>query len=114
MRKQKQITDGFVPMLTVSPNGYGFGQDWTLIVSRMVDGQVEKIRHFWLGQDAKVCARVMGQRINDVRPYKIVRHLNKPATLAIKAGVVNQLIDAYGGDIERLFNEAQDWDLAAE
>ena len=73
-----------------------------MLVTKMANGQVEKIRRFWLGQDAKVCARIMGQRINDVRPYKIVRHLNKPATLAIKAGIVDQLIDAFGGDIEKL------------
>jgi len=114
MRKQKQIQDGFVPALTVSPNGYGFGQDWTLIISQVAAGQIQKVRRFWLGQDAKVCARIMGQRISDVRPYRIVRHINKPATLAIKANIVNQVIDAYGGDSERLFKEAQDWDLAAE
>jgi hypothetical protein len=41
--------------LDTTPNGYGFGHDWTLVVTYA--GQTQR---FWLGQDAKVCYRLLG------------------------------------------------------
>ena len=43
--------------LKTIPNAYGFGRDWIL----SVDG-----REFWLGQDAKVCSRVLGCSPKDI------------------------------------------------
>ena len=37
------------------PNAYGFGKDWLLRVSKG-----KKVKTFYLGQDAKVCKRVIG------------------------------------------------------
>jgi hypothetical protein len=42
-------------------NGYGFGMDWTLIIE---DG--DKRKGFFLGQDAKVCSRMLGMSPREV------------------------------------------------
>ncbi len=38
-------------IIETTPNAYGFGHDWTLIVKK---------QSFYLGQDVKFCSRVLG------------------------------------------------------
>lgn len=38
-------------IIETTPNAYGFGHDWTLIVKK---------QSFYLGQDVKFCQRVLG------------------------------------------------------
>lgn len=44
-------------IINSTPNGYGFGHDWTLVVNG---------KSFYLGQDAKFCSRVLGMTGRDV------------------------------------------------
>ena len=41
--------------VTFTPNGYGFGYDWNLIVTTQ-----NSSKSFYLGQDVKFCKRVLG------------------------------------------------------
>jgi mRNA-degrading endonuclease HigB of HigAB toxin-antitoxin module len=41
----------FTMIIETTPNAYGFGQDWTLVVKK---------KSFYLGQDIKFCQRVLG------------------------------------------------------
>lgn len=41
--------------LLTERDGYGFGHNWTLAVKKG-----NKTKNFWLGQDAKVCSRMLG------------------------------------------------------
>lgn len=38
-------------IIETTPNAYGFGHDWTLVVKK---------KSFYLGQDVKFCQRVLG------------------------------------------------------
>jgi hypothetical protein len=38
-------------IIETTPNAYGFGHDWTLVVKK---------QSFYLGQDVKFCQRVLG------------------------------------------------------
>jgi len=52
------------------PNRYGFGRDYTLILTEVTpDKRVVNERRFWLGQDAKVFSRMLGMDIRDAVPY---------------------------------------------
>jgi len=45
--------------IETTPNAYGFGHDWTLVVDFKSFGVVSRKR-FFLGQDSKFCSRVLG------------------------------------------------------
>lgn len=51
--------------IETTPNAYGFGHDWTLVVDYKSFGKVNRKR-FFLGQDAKFCSRVLGLHPRDV------------------------------------------------
>ena len=52
--------------LKIRPNAYGFGKDWSLVLTR--DGVSKS---FWLGQDVKVTSRILGMSIREaVEHYK--------------------------------------------
>ena len=46
--------------LKVRPNAYGFGKDWSLVLTK--DGVSKS---FWLGQDVKVVSRILGMSIGE-------------------------------------------------
>ena len=47
--------------IIITPNGYGFGMDWSLLVKTL-----EHEKSFYLGQDVKFCSRVLGMTPKDV------------------------------------------------
>lgn len=52
--------------LLARPNAYGFGKDWTLVMTK---GTQKK--SFWLGQDVKVMSRILGMSMREgVEYYK--------------------------------------------
>jgi hypothetical protein len=50
--------------LDTAPNGYGFGRDYFLVLT---DG--ERMKRYWLGQDAKVFSRVLGIPMREAVEY---------------------------------------------
>ena len=94
--------------LIISRNGYGFGYDWQLVV---IKGK--KIKTFYLGQDAKVCHRILGMSPNELIQEIGSNNLNLKQT---RQKIGNLILEAIGVNSENendLFN-LQPWEIAAE
>lgn len=93
--------------IDVIGNAYGFGYDWILVLPAH-DGLEE--RTFWLGQDAKVCYRLLGASPKDVAEYL----KRKAGTSYIGESeeanetLANLIIEAFGG--EEVLRDMDDWD----
>ena len=90
--------------IRTSINAYGFGRDWTLVVTNG-----ERTKDFYLGQDVKFCSRVLG-----MSPYYIIEQIGSndisdPDTLD-RLG--NFILDALELD-ESVF-EAESWELCCQ
>ena len=99
--------------VSATNGNYGFGKDWTLLVIKMVDGQVENIRRFWLGQDAKVCARIIGTDMKSlanhlVRKYKTRNFENK----RLNSSLAKMILKSCGATPAIAFSKADDWSFA--
>jgi hypothetical protein len=99
-----------------SPNGYGFGLDWTLVITK--DGIP---RSFWLGQAAKYCHRA-GIDPEGLKSYLEVnnlhRDLNDPEVNEKLAWYIIETITPEGGDYEvtaeYIHENTQSWELSCE
>jgi hypothetical protein len=96
-------------------NGYGFGMDWTLIIE---DGDVRK--GFFLGQDAKVCDRILNMSPREVifeiadrggRDEQWASCIDEPEQSEILASLI---LDAFthGDDDVREMIKLDSWVLA--
>jgi hypothetical protein len=99
----------------ITPNGYGFGHDWTLVLIK--DGIP---RTFWLGQDVKYCSRA------GLDPASIVDCLGgnnlkdpdnneKLAWLIIEN--IGSMVDTYLDEdeiAESIYEDLQSWELSCE
>lgn len=98
-----------------SPNGYGFGHDWQL---ELIKNQVPKT--FYLGQDAKVCGRILGMSATEMENQGLIpnRNIDDPETNKALAWLIIEAVSNEADDIEEvaeaLYNEANPWDIAAE
>lgn len=94
--------------LIVTRNGYGFGGDWQLSVSK---GKHKKV--FWLGQDAKVCHRILGMTPKELRNEIGSNDLTKKET---RQSICNLILEVIGvtPDNENEFMDLQPWEIAAE
>lgn len=98
-----------------SPNGYGFGHDWQL---QLTKNQVPKV--FYLGQDAKVCRRILGMEPSEMERSGLIpnRNIDDPETNEALAWLIIESVSNQPNDIEAvaetLYNEANVWDIAAE
>ena len=94
--------------LIVTRNGYGFGYDWQMSVKR---GEEEKI--FYLGQDAKVCSRILGMTGREVAQHVGSNDLNLLSTRQAIAEMILQTFGVTDDNEDELFNTPP-WELAAE
>jgi len=93
-----------MPTIKRTPNGYGFGYDWTLVFERE-DGSIGML---WMGQGAKVCVRILGVDGRDLVPV-LKEHSGKESPgLEDLAWLV---IEALGG-LERV-RTLQPWEAHA-
>jgi hypothetical protein len=95
--------------IIVTAGNYGFGANWSLVVADAED--TTRKRNFFLGQDAKVCIRIL-----DIRPEtgvaKYGRDFNQTSVRVAWAEAI--LIKLFGSLDEAASKiwDAQDWDLA--
>lgn len=92
---------------------YGFGKDWILHITKMIDGKIENARRFWLGQDAKVCSRIIGTDIKSlsnhlVRKYK-TRNFNSQR---LNQSLGKMILKACGATPATAFETAEEWSFA--
>lgn len=94
--------------LIVTRNGYGFGHDWQLEVTK--DGVTKE---FYLGQDAKVCSRILGMRPSEVAEEVGSNDMRLQET---RQAIANLILEAIGvtKENEDKFMELQPWEIAAE
>lgn len=94
--------------LIITRNGYDFGHDWQLHIEK--DGQ-EKT--FYLGQDAKVCARIIGMSGREVVNQVGSNDMSLEST---REAIATMILEAMGfseDNEDQLFNTPP-WELAAE
>lgn len=94
--------------LIITRNGYGFGHDWQLEVTRNEEKKV-----FYLGQDAKVCSRILGMTGREVAEEVGSNDMSLPET---KEAVANLILEAVGvtEENEEAFFQLDPWMIAAE
>ena len=94
--------------LIITRNGYGFGGDWQLSVTK---GKRRKI--FYLGQDAKVCHRILGLTPKELTNEIGSNDLTKKET---RQKICDLILESIGvtPDNENEFMKLQPWEIAAE
>jgi hypothetical protein len=93
--------------LRTKPNAYGFGRDWYLTIED---------REFWLGQDAKVCSRVLGCSPKDVI-NEWENETNKEYTGwndDFSNWLADVLAGAYLNNEDVNVNDLREWDLCVQ
>lgn len=95
-------------IVEIMPNRYGFGTDWTLVIEH--EGQTKR---FWLGQDAKVCQRIIGGSPEDVIAEIGSNDLSQKQTREKLAELILDSVGFEPGKENELLN-LQPWELAAE
>tara|TARA_R110000744_G_scaffold7342_2_gene25285 strand:- start:4934 stop:5221 length:288 start_codon:yes stop_codon:yes gene_type:complete len=91
--------------ISVSSGNYGFAKNWTLICS------TPKItKSFYLGQDVKVCSRILG-----ISPSQLIEEIGcndfgKESTLKKLGTYIANEIGLNGHNIKKL----ESWEIAAE
>lgn len=84
-----------------TPNGYGFGYDWTLNVNG---------KSFYLGQDVKFCQRVLGMSGRQVVDAIGDNDLSK---LETREALANFIMDCLELDEDAL-SDLQPWELCCQ
>tara|TARA_S200002703_G_scaffold40354_1_gene35156 strand:- start:8426 stop:8698 length:273 start_codon:yes stop_codon:yes gene_type:complete len=83
-------------------NAYGFGMDWVLVAYG---------RRLWLGQDAKVCSRILGASPRDVVIHVGSPHIQTNKTANTK--LARLLCEAVGLN-RSTANKFEPWSAACE
>jgi hypothetical protein len=89
----------FIMIIETTPNAYGFGHDWTLIV---------KNQSFYLGQDVKFCRRVLGVEPRHVSEYIGTNDLR---TDTARRKLAKFIVQSLGIDD---FSSLQPWELCCQ
>lgn len=94
--------------IIVTVNGYGFGHDWQLEVTKG-----DETKMFYLGQDAKVCSRILGMRGSEIADIVGSNDMRLEST---RQAIANLILEAVGvtEDNEDEFFNLQPWEIAAE
>lgn len=95
--------------LETTPNAYGFGHDWTLVVDMKNFGQVNRKR-FFLGQDAKFCSRVLGMQPRDIVKAIGSNDLTSPATRVKLANFIYKRLELNHKKVRTL----ETWEVCAQ
>ena len=94
--------------LIVTKNGYGFGGDWQMIVKK---GKRQRV--FYLGQDAKVCYRILGMSPKDLAEQIGSNDLTKKRTRTAICELILESLNVTPEN-ENEFLNLQPWEIAAE
>ena len=97
------------------PNGYGFGHDWQL---QLTNDQGE-MKQLYLGQDAKVCRRIIGCMEDEIQGLIGGNNIDNPEINENLAWLIIDSVNAdpANQDREVVFNalmNVQPWEIAAE
>jgi len=125
--RKKQLKELIRMKLEAHPNPYGFGRDYTLVLTKgkLKDKrfEVSKIRKFWLGQDVKVFSRALGMRMEDAVEYyskkakseqfeKVAPYIAKDIVkVALRKSPEEPLTQK---DLKKIMKEAEDWSLSVQ
>jgi len=91
--------------LTFQPNGYGFGYDWTLLVTTH-----NSSKSFYLGQDVKFFRRVLGMEPRDIINEVGDNDLRKVETQKKFGDFILQTLGLTEDEIDTL----QPWELCCQ
>lgn len=88
-------------IIETTPNAYGFGHDWTLVVRK---------KSFYLGQDVKFCQRVLG-----MSPSYVAENIgtNDLSTATARRKLASFIVQSLGMDAEQL-DDLQPWELCCQ
>ena len=98
--------------IEMTPNGYGFGYDWTLVLPPTKKRGVQR---FFMGQDAKISARLLGMTFDQLAVELFKRcgrtDLSLWHSTKVRQALASLIIEALGGI--RHVRKAAAWDLHA-
>jgi hypothetical protein len=94
--------------LIITRNGYGFGGDWQMICRRN-----KKTKTFYLGQDAKVCYRIIGMSPKELAEHIGSNDLTKRKTRKAICELILLALNVTPDNENDFFN-LQPWQIAAE
>ena len=97
-----------------TPNVYGFGHDWTMVIT-----DHEKRKVFWMGQDAKVCARLIGTTPGHVIELIGGNNIDNAKVNRKLVQIIFEALAVPGQDdwkeiMKDVFKTAEPWALAVE
>ena len=102
--------------LLASPNAYGFGQNWTLVLKK--GGKT--VKRFWLGQDMKVVSRLLGMRMNVAKEHYKKKSGSENFDIIkdyIAADILRKVLNTQRltqEQLEKLIQDGTQWDMAVE
>jgi hypothetical protein len=99
--------------VSATNGNYGFGKDWTVIITKMINGQVENVRRFWIGQDAKVCSRIIGTDIKSLANHLVKKYRTRNfENQRLNQGLAKMILKACGATPATAFEKAEEWSFA--
>lgn len=107
----------YVKDIEVSTSNYDAFRvhNWTLVIHKTIDGVQKETRRFWLGQDARVCSRILGADSRSLIAAWEEETGNRLKTFDdLKGWLAEKIVEAQNVDVEKIFDEAENWQLAAE
>lgn len=93
-------------IIETQPNAYGFGHDWYLNVET-----TEGIKNFRLGQDVKVCSRMLGMTPKQVCDEIGSNDLRNEET---RKNLGQFILNTLGICFEDEINNLQPWELSVD
>lgn len=99
----------------ISPNGYGFGHDWTLVIEK--DGIP---RTFWLGQAEKYCRRILGRTSAEIYSDFEIRTKSSEKLEDLAWHLIQSIGDECAPALDDeeiaqyIYDNLQSWELACE
>ena len=111
--KKNKMKATYQVSVSAASGNYGFGKDWTVIIKKMVNGQVENVRRFWLGQDAKVCSRIIGTDMKSLANYLVKKYRTRNfENKRLNSSLAKMILKACGATPAIAYKIAEDWSFA--
>jgi hypothetical protein len=113
LTRKRQMKATYRVSVSATNGNYGFGKDWIIVITKTINGQVENIRRFWVGQDAKVCSRIIGTDMKSLAIYLVKKYKTRNfANKRLNQSLGKMILRACGATPAIAYNKADDWSFA--
>ena len=99
--------------VSATNGNYGFGKDWILHITKVINGQVENARRFWLGQDAKVCSRIIGTDIKSLSNHLVKKNKTRNfENKRLNSSLAKMILKSCGATPAVAYKKTEEWSFA--